>query len=94
MLKNPNNPIKYFIYVRKSSEDKEKQVASIGDQLEVLKKIATHNKLQIVGIYEEPHSCFTAKRNQTLEWLPYSCCWSNKKRKPQQEEWPAPERFP
>jgi len=68
MLKNPN-PIKYFIYVRKSSEDKEKQVASIGDQLEVLKKIATLNKLHIVDIYEESQSAKKPGREQFNKML-------------------------
>ena len=64
-MKNPqNNSIKYFIYARKSSEDKEKQVASIGDQLEVLHKIAKINNLNIVGIYEESQSAKKEGRPQ------------------------------
>lgn len=53
-MKNPqDNTIKYFIYARKSSEDKEKQVASIEDQLEVLNKIAKQNNIKIVDTYDE-----------------------------------------
>jgi site-specific DNA recombinase len=64
-MKNPqDNTIKYFIYARKSSEDKEKQVASIGDQLEVLNKVAKQNKLNIVEIYEESQSAKKPGRPQ------------------------------
>ncbi len=64
-MKNPqDNTIKYFIYARKSSEDKEKQVASIGDQLEVLNKVAKQNKLNIVEIYEESQSAKEPGRPQ------------------------------
>lgn len=59
-----DNTIKYFIYARKSSEDKEKQVASIGDQLEVLNKVAKQNKLNIVEIYEESQSAKKPGRPQ------------------------------
>ena len=53
-MKNPqDNTIKYFIYARKSSEDKGKQVASIEDQLEVLNKIAKQNNIKIVDTYDE-----------------------------------------
>lgn len=59
-----NNTIKYFIYARKSSEDKEKQVASISDQLDVLHRIAKINNLNIVGIYEESQSAKKEGRPQ------------------------------
>lgn len=48
--------LKYFLYVRKSSESEEKQVASIPSQIEELKKLAKDNNLDIVKIYKEEKS--------------------------------------
>ena len=64
MKNTQNNQIKYFIYARKSSEDKEKQVASIGDQLEVLNKVARQQKLNVIEIYEESQSAKKPGRPQ------------------------------
>lgn len=64
MKNTQNNSIKYFIYARKSSEDKEKQVASIGDQLEVLNKVARQQKLNVIEIYEESQSAKKPGRPQ------------------------------
>src|SRR3989344_906680 len=40
-----NTKIKYFVYCRKSSEDSQRQVASIGDQTDALKQIADREEL-------------------------------------------------
>lgn len=64
-----NNQIKYFIYARKSSEDKEKQVASIEDQLEVLNRIATQNNIKIIHVYEESQSAKKPGRPQFTAML-------------------------
>ena len=47
---------KYFMYLRKSTESEEKQVASIGDQKSDLEEIIQREKLQIVQIFEESKS--------------------------------------
>ncbi len=50
------SPIKYFLYARKSSESEDRQVQSIEDQLNCMKKLASDLKLEIVDIYEESRS--------------------------------------
>ena len=46
----------YFLYARKSTDDRDKQVHSIEDQLAVLRKLATKEGLQIVAEFEERQS--------------------------------------
>jgi len=48
--------IKYFIYARKSSEAEDRQVASIDAQINVLKKLAQQEGLEIVEILTEAQS--------------------------------------
>lgn len=48
--------MKYFIYARKSSEDKNKQIASIDDQITEMKKLADQFNLEIVDIFQESKS--------------------------------------
>ena len=48
--------MKYFIYARKSSEDKNKQIASIDDQIKEMKKLAEQFGLEIVDIFQESKS--------------------------------------
>ena len=48
--------IKYFLYARKSTEGEDRQVASIGDQIKAMKKIAIEKGLEIVEIFEESKS--------------------------------------
>lgn len=48
--------ITYFIYARKSSETEDRQVQSIDDQLDVLKKLAAERQLEIVEIFTEAKS--------------------------------------
>ena len=50
------NKKKYFIYVRKSTEDKDKQVASISSQISELEKIAERMNYEVVKIYQESKS--------------------------------------
>lgn len=47
---------KFFLYARKSSESEDRQVQSIGDQIDRLKVLATQMKLIIVDVYEEAKS--------------------------------------
>ncbi len=48
--------IKYFLYARKSSENEDRQVASIDAQISELKKIAEVNNLEVVNIFQESKS--------------------------------------
>lgn len=53
---NNNRELKYFIYARKSSEDKNKQIASIPAQIKELKAIALKENINIVDIITEEKS--------------------------------------
>src|SRR3989344_7388571 len=54
---NQTNPkIKYFLYARKSSESEDRQVQSIDDQINRLKKRAQDLGLEVVEIYAESKS--------------------------------------
>ncbi|MCK9345404.1 MAG: recombinase family protein, partial [Candidatus Pacebacteria bacterium] len=46
----------YFLYARKSTDDKEKQIHSIEDQVAVLRKLAKKENLNIVEQFEERQS--------------------------------------
>lgn len=49
-------PIKYFLYARKSSESEDKQMASIESQIDELNKIAKENRLEIIEVFKESMS--------------------------------------
>ena len=51
-----NNELKYFVYCRKSSEDSQRQIASIGDQTNALKLIAEREVLSVVKTFTEERS--------------------------------------
>ena len=44
-------PVRYFLYARKSSENEDKQVASVPSQIEELKKLAQEKSLNVVEIF-------------------------------------------
>lgn len=48
--------MKYLIYARKSTEEEDRQILSIGSQINELKEIAKKRDLEIVGILEESKS--------------------------------------
>ncbi|HRR39322.1 MAG TPA: recombinase family protein [Candidatus Paceibacterota bacterium] len=56
MKQETNNKIKYFLYARKSSESEDRQVQSIDDQVNRLKKLADDLNLDIKKIYTEAKS--------------------------------------
>jgi DNA invertase Pin-like site-specific DNA recombinase len=46
---NKNIQLKYFAYCRKSSEDSQRQIASIGDQMQALEKVISNESLYLVA---------------------------------------------
>jgi site-specific DNA recombinase len=56
--------MKAFIYCRKSSEDKDRQIQSIDDQKKVMLELAKQHDLEIVKIFEESRSAKSAGRPQ------------------------------
>ena len=48
-----NQTKKYFLYTRKSTDDKDRQVRSIGDQLAELRELAKKENLEIVDVFVE-----------------------------------------
>ena len=55
-MKQEQNKIKYFLYARKSSESEDRQVQSIDDQVNRLKKFASDFNLDIKKTYTEAKS--------------------------------------
>lgn len=55
-MKKENSGIKYFVYARKSTESEDRQIASIGDQINELKRIAKEQNLNIVDVLFESKS--------------------------------------
>ena len=55
-MKQETNKIKYFLYARKSSESEDRQIQSIDDQINRLKKLASDLNLDIKKTYTEAKS--------------------------------------
>jgi len=55
-MKQINTPIKYFLYCRKSSEDKDRQVLSLESQHDEMMKIAQRDGIHILEIFRESKS--------------------------------------
>ncbi len=68
-MRNKNNKIKYFLYARKSSESEERQVQSIGDQIDSLKILAKDEGLEIVDILSESKSAKEPGKRKVFEDL-------------------------
>lgn len=76
-------PIRYILYARKSSENEDKQVASIPSQIEELEKLARDKKLTIAKVLTEEKSAKAPGRavfGQMIEDINKGCaegiiCW-------------------
>ncbi len=55
-MKTDTTKIEYFVYPRKSSEQEDRQVASIDSQIRELNDVAKNDKLSVVATLEESHS--------------------------------------
>jgi len=55
-MTNTKNTIKYFLYARKSTDEEDRQITSIDDQIREMKKLASDRGLKIVHIFEESRS--------------------------------------
>lgn len=55
-MKQDPTKIKYFVYPRKSSEQEDRQVASIDSQKNELAELTKRDQLKIVAVIEESHS--------------------------------------
>ena len=65
-----NQTKKFFIYTRKSTDDKDHQIRSISDQLAELKELAMKERLEIVDVFVEKQSAKIPGRpifNEMLE---------------------------
>jgi len=60
-----NNKIKYFAYVRKSTEGEERQALSISSQMDKVKEF--FSTLDIVEVLEEKHSAFKPYNRPVFE---------------------------
>ena len=48
-----NSNIKYFMYLRKSTDSEDRQIQSIADQKKELERLATQYGLKVVKIFQE-----------------------------------------
>ncbi len=64
-MNTPTNTIKYFAYVRKSTEGEERQALSIESQKDKVKELFPN--LEIVGTLEERHSAFKPYNRPSFE---------------------------
>ena len=71
-INQANKPIKYILYLRKSSEDEKRQIASIPAQRKELEEIINREKLSVVAEFEESQSAHTIGRpkfNQMIQMI-------------------------
>ena len=64
-----DNKIKYFVYLRKSTESEDRQIASIKSQKRDIDEVVEKEKLSIVDVYEESGSAHKTGRPKFNEML-------------------------
>src|SRR3989344_4447618 len=64
-----NQTKKFFIYTRKSTDDKDRQVRSISDQLAELKELAVKEQIEVVDIFVEKQTAKVPDRPVFNEML-------------------------
>ena len=68
-----NQTKKFFIYTRKSTDDKDRQVRSISDQLSELKELVLKKQLEVVDVFVEKQTAKIPGRpvfNEMMGLLP------------------------
>lgn len=55
-MNSDKKTIKYFLYARKSTDEEDRQITSISDQIREMKKLASDRGLKIVKVFEESKS--------------------------------------
>jgi site-specific DNA recombinase len=68
-MENIITTIKYFVYIRKSSDREDAQTLSIDAQKREIKKFSENHKLKIVGYFEESASAYKTGRPKFNEML-------------------------
>ena len=69
-MNKSDSKIKYFLYARKSSEDEDRQMQSVPDQIKVMGEIAKTRNLRIIKTYSEEKSAkIPDKRQQFNEMI-------------------------
>jgi len=66
-MKNEIKKTRYFLYARRSSESSERQIQSIGDQIDSLKILAKDEGLEIVDIISESKSAKAPGKRKVFE---------------------------
>lgn len=82
-MNSDKKTIKYFLYARKSTDEEDRQITSISDQIREMKKLASDRGLKIVKVFEESKSAKNIGRpvfNEMVERINKSeatgiICW-------------------
>ena len=67
---NNKTTTKYFLYARKSTDEEDRQITSIDDQIREMKKLASDRGLKIIKVFEESKSAKNVGRpvfNEMIE---------------------------
>lgn len=68
-LDQSKTPVKYVMYLRKSSEDEDRQAASLPAQRKELEEVIKRDKLNVVAVFEESQSAHSIGRPKFNEMV-------------------------